>query len=159
MDKEAIFSAAKQYLDGALTKYVTETTPDGYTLFCPKLRIKNSLGAVSQTIEIWETHMAIYAHCPVKAPPEHVGETAKFLALANYDLIPGNLDLDVETGEVSYRYFVECEGFEELPVEMLCRFCPIPYLMLLQYGDAIAAVAAGRSDAESAFSQVKAKGF
>lgn len=155
MDKEAIFSAVKRYLDAAHVKYDTESTTDGYTFFCPKLRIENSLGAVSQTIKIWGTHMAIYAHCPVKAAPEHVAETAKFLALANYDLILGNFDLDVDTGEIRYRHFVACEGFKELSEKMFCRVCPIPYVMLLQYGDAIAAVATGRSDAESALAQAK----
>ena len=155
MDQKAISSAVKRYLDAAHVQYATESTPDGTTFFCPKLRIENSLESVSQTIKTWGTHMAIYAHCPVKAAPEHVAETAKFLALANYGLILGNFDLDVDTGDIHYRHFFDCGGFEELSEEMLCRSCPIPYVMLLQYGDAIAAVATGRSDAETALAQAK----
>lgn len=157
MDTEAIFAAVKQYLEAAHFEYLTEDTPDGYVLTCPELRIKNSLGTVSQTIRIWDTHMAIQAHCPIKAAPEHIGETAKFLALANYDLILGNFDLDVHTGEVLYRHFLECGGFEVLPAEVLYRHCPIPLVLLRQYGDDIAAVATGRSDAESAFAEAKEK--
>ena len=159
MDKDSIFAAVKQYLADAHFEYVTETAPDGYVLTSPELRIKNSLGTVSQTIRIWDTHMAIQAHCPVKAAPGHIGETAKFLALANHDLILGNFDLDVHTGEVLYRHFLECGGFEVIPAEVLYRHCPIPLVMLLHYGDDIAAVATGRSDAETAFAEAKEKGI
>ena len=158
MDQETIFSAVKQFLDDAHVKYRTKTFPDGHCIFHTRMRMPNSSKSVSQTIDIGETHMAIYAHCPVKAVPGQIGEVAKFLAWANDDLILGNFDLDVETGEIRYRHFLECGAFEALPMEVLCRHCPIPVVMLGQYGDAIAAVATGRSDAEVAFAEAKSKG-
>ena len=157
MEQKAIFAAVKQFLDDAHVRYSTETTPDGHAAFRTRMRLPDSSGSVPQTIEIRDAHMAIHAHFPVKAAPGQIGEAAKFLALANYDLILGNFDLDVETGEIRYRHFLECAGFDEMPVETLCRHCPIPVMMLSQYGDAIAAVATGRSDAESAFAEVKRK--
>ena len=158
MEQEAIIAAVKQFLDDAHAKYRTKTTPDGHCIFRTRMRMPNSSKSVPQTIDIRETHMAIYAHFPITTAQKHIGETAKFLALANYDLILGNFDLDVETGEIRYRHFLECGGFEALPTEVLCRHCPIPVVMLGQYGDAIAAVATGRSDAESAFAEAKSNG-
>lgn len=159
MEQEAIFAAVKQFLDDAHVRYRTETTPDGHAAFRTRMRIPDSSKSFVQTIEIRDTHMAIHAHCPVKAAPGQIGEVAKFLALANYDLILGNFDLDVETGEIRYRHLVECEGFEALPVETLLRHCPISVVMFGQYGDAIEAVATGRSDAESAFAEAQRKGI
>lgn len=159
MDKDAIFAAVMRYLEAVGAECEVVTTPDGYTLSCPASGTGSPLKAVPQTFEIWGTHLAVSAHCPVQAAPGHVAETAKFLALANYDLIPGRFDLDLATGKVCYRHCVDCAGFAELPIETLSRFCPIPCLMLRQYGDAIAAVATGRSDAESALAQAKKKGM
>lgn len=159
MEQEAIITAVKQFLDDAHVKYRTKSNTDGHCIFHTRMRMPNSSKSVAQTIDIRETHMAIYAHFPIKAAPEHIAETAKFLALANYDLLLGNFDLDMETGNIRYRHFLECGGFEALPEEVLCRHCPIPAVMLGRYGDAIAAVATGRSDAESAFAEAKSKGI
>lgn len=158
MEQEAISIAVKQFLDDGHFTCRTKTTPDGHAVFRTRMRMPNSSKSVSLTIEIRETHMVIHAHCPVKATPGQIGEVAKFFALANYGLILGNFDLDVETGIIRYRHFLECGGFDALPAELLCRHCPIPAVMLRQYGDAIAVVASGRNDAESAFSETKSKG-
>lgn len=157
MEQEAISIAVKQFLDDAHFKYRTKTTPDGHAVFRTRMRMPNSSKSVSLTIEIRETHMAIHAHCAIKAAPEYIGETARFLALANYGLILGNFDFDLETGKIRYRHYLDCAGFDALPAEVLCRHCPIPVVMLGQYGDAIAAVATGRSDAERALAEAKEK--
>jgi hypothetical protein len=78
MEQEAISIAVKQFLDDAHFKYRTKTTPDGHAVICTRMRMPNSSKSVSLTIEIRETHMAIHAHCAIKASPEYIGETTKF---------------------------------------------------------------------------------
>lgn len=78
------------------------------------------------------------------------------MALANYNEIPGNFDLDAGTGEIRYRHFFDCAGFDPLPAIYLKCHLPIPLLMLHQYGDAILSVANGTSAAESALARAKA---
>ena len=159
MKAKSIFAAVKRYLDKLNVKYISDPIPGGHSVYCPALSIPGRLKFVSQTIETKDTHLVTYAHCLIYTPSERIDEMAKFVALANYNMLLGNFDLDVDTGEVHYRHFADCGGFEELSEEMLCRNCPIPYVMFLQYGDAIADVATGRSDAETALAPTKAKGF
>lgn len=154
MDKESIFIAIKQFLDESNLEYFTKLTPNGYSLFSPGIRIENSLKFVSQVIEISKMHITISAYCPMCVSPSRIDEVAKFLALANYDLLLGNFELNTERGDIHYRHFVDCECFLALPVTILRRCCPIPLLMLRQYGDAIVAVATGITSAETAFAQV-----
>lgn len=158
MDKESIFTAVKQFLDKSHVKYITETTPTGYSLSSPAIRMENSLKSVSQLIEIGETHITIKAYCPFHVVPSQIGEIAKFLSLSNYDLLLGNFNFNEETGEVYYKHIVDCEGYAALPNEILCRFCLIPFLMLEQYGDALTSIATGTSDAATAFAQTKQSG-
>lgn len=156
MHADAIFAAIKRYLEESNTKYFTAPIPEGHSIYCPGLPAPGKLKSISQTIETWRSNLVTYAHCLIFTPAGHIDEMAKFVALANYNLLPGNFDLDVGTGEIRYRLFLDCEGFDSMPPVILNRYLPIPLLMLYRYGDAIVSVANGTSDAESALAQAKA---
>lgn len=159
MEADAIFAAVTRFLDESRIKYLSAPIPEGHSIYCPGLPTPSKLKTISQTIETWRTNLVTYAHCLIFTPTEHIDEMAKFVALANYNEIPGNFDLDVGTGEVRYRLFFDCAGFDTLPAIYLKRHLPIPLLMLHQYGDAILSVADGTSSAESALAQAKRKGM
>jgi hypothetical protein len=61
-----------------------------------------------------------------------------------------------ETGEIRYRLFFDCAGFDTLPFSYLERYLSIPLLLLHHYGDAVFSVAHGTSTAEAALAQAKA---
>lgn len=155
MEADAIFAAVTRFLDESRTKYLSAPIPEGHSIYCPGLPTPSRLKTVSQTIETWRTNLVTYAHCLFFTPSKHIDEMARFVALANYDAIPGNFDLDVGTGEVRYRLFFDCAGFDTLPSSYLKPHLSIPLLMLHQYGDAIVSVANGTCSAESALSQAK----
>ena len=157
MEADAIFAAVTRFLDESRTKYLSAPIPEGHSIYCPGLPTPSRLKTISQTIETWRTHLVTYAHCLIFTPSERIDEMAKFVALANYNAIPGNFDLDVGTGEVRYRLFFDCAGFDTLPSTYLKRRLPLPLLMLHQYGDAILSVADGSSDAEAALARVNSK--
>jgi hypothetical protein len=154
MNADAIFDAVKQFLNEAHIGFLSAPIPDGWSVYCPSLSAPNRLQTISQTIETWESCLILYAHCLINTPTERIDEMAKFVAMANFNLLPGNFDLDVGTGEVRYRLFLDCRSFETFPANYLMRFLPLPILMLHQYGDAIVAVADGESDAETALAHV-----
>lgn len=158
MKANAIFAAVKRYLERAHLEYVSAPIPGGHSIYCSGLSTPGKLKTISQTIETWDTRLVTYAHCLIFTPPERIDEMAKFVALANYNLLLGNFDLDVDTGEIRYRHFLDCGGFKTLPLTLLARFLPIPLLMLEQYGDAILSVAFDSVDAESALAQAKTNG-
>lgn len=159
MEADAIFAAVTRFLDGTRTRYLSAPIPEGHSIYCPGLPTPSRLRTISQTIETWRTNLVTYAHCLIFTPSGHIDEMAKFVALANHDAIPGNFDLDVGTGEVRYRLFFDCAGFDTIPSIYLKRHLPLPLLMLHQYGDAILSVADGTSDAESALIQARASGM
>lgn len=155
MKAKAIFTAIKRFLKDSHTDYVTSPIPGGHSITCLDLPSPDMLTNITQTIDIWDTHLFTYAHCPVQVEPEYIDEMAKFIALANYNLLIGNFDLDVDTGEIRFRHYLDCAGFKTLPDAVLRRNLPIPLVMLDQHGDAIASVANGESDAETALTLVK----
>lgn len=158
MKEKAIFATVKRYLDKLNVKYISDPIPGGHAVYCPALSIPGRLKFVSQTIETKDTHLVTYAHCLIYTPSERIDEMAKFVALANYNMLLGNFDLDVDTGEVRHRLFLDCEGFRTLPLAILARYLPIPLLMLRQYGDAILSVAFDSVDAEPTLAQAQKTG-
>lgn len=156
MEADAIFAAVTRFLDGTRTRYHSAPIPEGHSIYCPGLPTPSRLRTISQTIETWRTNLVTYAHCLIFTPSGHIDEMAKFVALANHDAIPGNFDLDVSTGEIRYRLFFDCAGFDTLPFSYLERYLSIPLLLLHHYGDAVFSVAHGTSTAEAALAQAKA---
>lgn len=155
MNAKAIFNAVMRHLKKTRTPYVWTEIPDGYSIYCPILPGPAKLDNISQTIETWNSRMRIYAHALIHVAPEYIDEVAKFVALANYGLCPGNFDLDVSTGEVRFRHFLDCEGYRRLPDAVLQRTLALPLLMLRLYGDALVSVATGTLPATSALSPPK----
>ena len=155
MEADAIFAAVTRFLDGSRTRYLSAPIPEGHSIYCPGLPTPSRLRTISQTIETWRTNLVTYAHCLIFTPSGHIDEMAKFVALTNHDTIPGNFDLDVSTGEIRYRLFFDCAGFDTLPFSYLERYLSIPLLLLHHYGDAIFSVAHGTSTAEVALTGVR----
>lgn len=158
MKADAIFPAVTRFLDESHIEYFSAPIPEGHSIYCPGLSTPSKLKTISQTIETWRTNLVTYAHCLIFTPTEHIDEMAKFVALANCNAIPGNFDLDVDTGEIRYRLFFNCASFDTFPSSFLKRHLPIPLLMLNQYGDAVLSVANGTSTAEVAVTQSLADG-
>lgn len=151
MNANALSAAVQRFL--RKNQWPASPLSDGYSFYCHEIPLANSLKSVSMTIDIGDSGLQICAHCPLPTPPEHIDAIAEFLALVNYELLIGHFDLDVHTGEISFRLFLDCNGFEKIPPIVLKRFIPIPLLMFREFGEAISAVATGATTAEAAFAQ------
>ncbi|MBR6022533.1 MAG: hypothetical protein IK066_08970 [Kiritimatiellae bacterium] len=157
LDADGIAAAVKRVLDEEGIAYRAEKNGNGRSVVIPAVDIDSQLGVFSQVAEIRDTCLRTHAVCPLRADSRHVGEMAKFVAMANINLLPGNLDLDPDTGEIRYRLCVDFEGVPAPPDATLRRTLEIPLQVFREYGDAIADVAAGRSDAATALAAVTAK--
>ena len=86
---------------------------------------------------------------PISGDPKNMGELVKYVAMANFGLPNGNFDIDVEDGEIRYKTYVNCKGLEKLPDEIIKDSIYAGWFTMERYGNGIAALAMGFSDAET----------
>ena len=73
-----------------------------------------TIGLVGQVREDLEIAL-LYSVPPVRVPEERRVEVAKFLTRANYGLLIGNFELDMDDGEVRYKTAIDVENSELTP--------------------------------------------
>ena len=91
----------------------------------------------------------VYLYTPINGDKDNIGELNKYLTMANFGLRNGNFELNVHDGEIRYKTFVNCNGLESLSEKIIQDSICIGCLMMDRYGDGIAALALGFSDAET----------
>jgi hypothetical protein len=64
------------------------------------------------------SQVAFYSLCPVKAPELRRAMAGEFITRANYGLIIGNFELDLDDGEIRYKTSVDVEETELSPALM-----------------------------------------
>ena len=149
MDNQTMIDAVRDHLDDEEWNYDLEEDRKPHPLIRTGCRIKGKLKSIDEFIDFRDTFFVVYAISPVNADPENIGEIAKYIAMANYGLVVGNFELDVRDGEIRYKCFVDCDGLETIPSNIIGRAIHIPFRMFMRYGDGIAALAMGFSDAET----------
>jgi hypothetical protein len=73
-----------------------------------------------------EEQFAFFSIVPVLVPPESRAVVAEYLHRANFNLILGNFEMDMDTGEVRFKTSIDFEG-DELSFEL---FRPVVYANL-----------------------------
>ncbi len=68
-----------------------------------------------------ESQILVHSVLPVRVPPDRIVEVALFLTRANFGLVIGNFELDMDDGEVRFKTSVDLEGvdFTDLVVDHL----------------------------------------
>lgn len=56
-----------------------------------------------------ERQFIFYSLCPVIIPEDKRADVLEFITRANYGLIIGNFEMDLDTGEVRYKTSFDCE--------------------------------------------------
>ncbi|MDM8083993.1 YbjN domain-containing protein [Cellulomonas cellasea] len=99
----------------------------------------------------------IFSVLPDDVPAEHRAAVVELLALINYGLLSGAVEIDLEDGEVRARTGIEIGEAEldDAAFDALLEAALITNLALMDTAwDALHDVAAGRSDAASAAAQI-----
>jgi len=100
-------------------------------------------------IDVKDSSYLVYIVSPIGGDKDDLGELMKFLTMANYCLTNGNFELDLGDGEVRYKIFVNCKGLDSLPAEIVQDSILAGCYTIDRYGDGIAALSMGFSDAET----------
>lgn len=146
MEIDAAIDAFRDFLDDSGYRYDYNAEHRFIRLgFAVSCKLKN----LKYFIQFRPAGYTVYAISPLSADKDNLGEMLKYIAMANYGLANGNFELDVRDGEIRYKCWVSTWKLESLPPEMVDESISIPHLMFKRYGDGIAALSLGFSDAET----------
>jgi len=90
-----------------------------------------------------------YAVCNLKADEDCRMEVLRYLTMANYGLRNGNFEMDLRDGEVRYKVYTNCDGMSSISDDVLEDCMLVPARMFDKYGNGLAAILLGFSDAET----------
>lgn len=146
MEQEQIVDAIRDWLDEDDWHY--EYNAEKH-LIKMGINLKSKIKSGRYFIDIKEDSYLVYLYTPINGDPANIGELVKYLTMANYGLYNGNFEVDVRDGEIRYKTFVNCDGLESLSPEVIKDSIYVCCVMMDRYGDGIAALALGFSDADT----------
>jgi hypothetical protein len=101
-----------------------------------------------------QQQFVFYSVCPVNAPQSKRNAMMAFLTRANYGLVIGNFEMDLEDGEIRYKTSIDVEGTELVAPLMK----PVVYanvMMMDQYLPGIMSIIYSDVSPEQAIAQVE----
>ena len=145
MDQEQIVDAVRDWLDGDDWHYDYNAEKH---MISAGIKLDCKMRSARVYIPIRDDNSYIVnIVAPIKGDPNDLDELIKYLTMANYGLANGNFELDVRDGEIRYKTFVNCDGLESLSRDVIEDSVYMCCVMMDRYGDGIAALALGFSDA------------
>jgi len=146
MNREQMVDAVRDWLDGDdwHYEYIAEKQ-----LIKMGITLKSKIKSGTIFIDFKEDCYLVYLYAPISGDKDNLGELTKYLTMANYGLFNGNFELDVDDGEIRYKTYVNCDELETLPDQIIKDSIYVGCVMMDRYGDGIAALALGFSDAET----------
>lgn len=146
MDKESAIDAVRDYLDGEGFRYEYVAEKQYIKL---GFNIKSKLKSARVFWEFRKFGYVVYTVAPVCGDKDNLGELLKYVAMANFGLMNGNFEVDCSDGEIRYKSYVEFDNLGSLPKEIIDSSLDVGLAMMGRYGDGLAALAMGFSDAET----------
>ena len=147
MDQEQIVDALRDWLDSDDWHYEYDAEHHliraGITLDC-KLRNARIFIPIRA-----DGSYIVNIVSPISGDPKNMDELVKYVAMANFGLANGNFDIDVSDGEVRYKIYVNCKDLETLPAQIIKDSIYAGWCMMDRYGNGLAALAMGFSDAQT----------
>lgn len=109
----------------------------------------------AQAVENAETaQFLFYSICPVKVPEERLLAVAQFLMRANYGIVIGNFELDLDDGEIRYKTSIDVKD-DRLSSALCKQLVYINLAMMDRYLPGIMEVIYGGVSPESAIAQIE----
>lgn len=102
-----------------------------------------------------EQHQFVfYSVCPVSVPEERRIATMEFTTRANYGMIIGNFEMDIEDGEVRYKTSLDVEG-DDLTAPLIRQVVYANLLILDRYLPGLMRVIYGNMPAQEAITLIE----
>lgn len=146
MNQEQIVDAVRDWLNKDDWHY--EYNAEKH-IFKMGINLKSKIKSGRIFVDVKDDCYVVYLCAPINGDKNNLIELAKYLTMANYGLLNGNFELDIRDGEIRYKTYVNCDGLESLPGAVIQDSIYVGCIMMDHYGDGIAALALGFSDAET----------
>ena len=140
-----LFEAAKRFFeDDDWPIQPAEREPILFTRF----RGRNGEWSCQARVHVKQERFVFYSFCPLTCPPDKLIAMAVFVTRANYGMIIGNFELDLESGELRYKTSIDVEG-AELTSPLIQHMVYANVMMMDNYLPGVMAVIAGTSSEEA----------
>ena len=146
MNREQMVDAVRDWLDGDDWHYEYMAEKQ---LIKMGISLKSKIKSGTICIDFKEDCYLVYLYAPISGDKDNLDELTKYLTMANYGLFNGNFELVVNDGEIRYKTYVNCDELETLPDQIIKDSIYVGCVMMDRYGDGIAALALGFSDADT----------
>lgn len=146
METEQIVDAVRDWLDGNDWRYEYDAEKH---MIKTGVTLKSKIKSGRIYVDIKSDCYVVYLYAPISGDKDNIGELVKYVAMANYGLMNGNFEVDPRDGEIRYKTFVNCDGLESLSPAVIQDSIYVGCVMMDRYGDGIAALALGFSDADT----------
>lgn len=129
------------------TNYVFDRTRGIIKL---KFRVEGSIDHIRLLLDLHEHFYLAYGCIEMNVNEAYRREAALYLTWVNYRINFGNFEMDMQDGEIRYKYPVDCDNIEP-SFEIIDRSIGIPVGMFSRYGDGLLKVMFGMASAEEAY--------
>ena len=102
-----------------------------------------------------DEQFVFYSICPLSVPERKRLAVAEFLTRANYGLIIGNFEMDLDDGEIRYKSSLDAES-SELSTGMIKNAVYASVLMMDKYLPGIVTVLGGNTTPKAAIDEIEA---
>lgn len=154
MNKEKLTDIVRDFLDEKGYHYEYDAE---HSVLRLGFNLKCKLKDVRVFMHIRDTAYSVLTLCPLNADKDNPVEMMKYLTMANYGLVNGNFEMDLNDGEIRYKTYVDADGLETIPEVIIDWSLCVGIAMMDRFGDGIAALALGFSDAETEYKKVQEK--
>ena len=103
-----------------------------------------------------QRQMVFYSICPLRAPDGKRMLMAEFLTRANYGLILGNFELDLDDGEIRYKTSLDAES-TELTSDMIRNAVYANVLMMDKYLPGVLSILGGNVPPKQAIDEIESE--
>ena len=152
MNQEQIVDAVRNWLDDDDWHYEYDAE---HHLLKMGISLQSRIKSGRIFIDVKNDCYMVYLISPINGDKDNIAELAKYLTMANYGLMNGNFELNVREGEIRYKTFVNCDGLESLSSAVIQDSIYVGCIMMDRYGNGIAALALGFSDADTEIKKVE----
>lgn len=146
MTKEENVEAIRNYIEDQEYKHEFDVENSfarlGFTVDC---KLKN----VKIIMQGHPLGIIVYAIPSINVAKDYHSEMMKYITMANYGTVNGCFELDLDDGEIRYKTFVPTMNFKEINNDVIDEALTVAIVMIERYGDGIAALSFGFSDAET----------
>lgn len=115
--------------------------------------LRTGFRAYQVVINVKEQSYIVYIAPHVKCSEDRLPLMMRYLTLANFGLINGNFELDLNDGEIRYKTFVNCAGMDKIPMEVVDDSIMVACYTMQRYADGISRTMYAENQDESSINQ------